>query len=133
VYERPIYAGMTLSKTFHIKAMRQTSEGNNTIVTVNCELFDKSTGERLFHVDKIMMYPELIQPTKSRFRRNEQSASTPAAAAHVAPSKLSDSKLLDSIVAKSSRLPKSTSLASLRAGQLILHPLSRPIGMLAVY
>lgn len=117
IYERPAYAEETFKKTFLIKGLRPTSDASRTVVTVQCDLYNKSSNQRVFTVDKTLVYPEAIH----RHQHMKEPEQRPAA-----PKSL----LLDHILAHSSVLQfsKSRSLQYIEPGQLLLHGLARPLG-----
>lgn len=118
VYERPAFAGDTFHKVFHLRSMRPTSDGNSTIVTAQCELFN-AQDQRVFSLEKTMMYTQISPPTarENRFGTGSQSDAEPA-----------HSYLRQHIIDMQERLPpKATSLKKLSKGQLLLHGHARPV------
>ena len=115
VYVRPGFPGDTLKQVFTIKHLRNTSDEKSTIVKVGCELFNQKS-QLIFSVDKIMLYPMITNPYKLS-----------VAPTHPAPPPTSH--LLAHILYNADSLPRNAGLATLRANQLILHSVSRPIGV----
>jgi acyl dehydratase len=114
VYRRPAYPGDTFYKTFYISGIRETSESQNSIVTVHCDLSDANTSETVFSVDKIMMYP--IQRRQNTYAAGEPSHT------HF------NSQVKDQIVSNYSYMSTSSTLSGLTPGQLLLHGMCRPMG-----
>ena len=115
VYIRPVYPGVTLHQTFTIKHIKMTSNGENTLLTVGCELFNERK-QLVFSVDKVMLYPGVKVPS---FRMSAPPKNRPA---------LPRSHLLDHILYNADNLSTNTNLAILNPGQLLLHSVSRCIG-----
>ena len=114
-YVRPAYPGDTLKQHFTIKHLKNTSNGESTIVTVGCELTNQR-GQLIFSVDKSMLFPGVKQPPNKLSPPPKGAPSKPR------------SHLLSHILYNCDALPTTNSLALLREGQMLLHSSSRPIG-----
>lgn len=122
VYERPAYPGSTFRKAYLIKGLRPTHQDTRTVVTVQCDLFNVESKQRVFSVDKNIVYPEPVHHTQ-----HVREAAHPPAAPR--------SHFLADIRASASVLhdAKGVSVSNLETGQLILHGHSRPIGTSSVF
>ncbi len=146
VYIRPAYAGETFKQMFTIKHLRQTSDGDSTIMTVGCELVNQK-GQLVFSVDKVRgrmwrwrwrwrwmcdMWHDVCNSSSYHvlvvYHVHVQAMLYP----HVTPlSKISvaphtrpappTSHLLAHILYNGDNLPNTSHVANLRAGQLVLH------------
>lgn len=117
VCEQPVYAGDTLRKTFVIKGLQPTRDGKRTVVRVGCQLFNVSTGERVFSVDKQIIYPDAINP--ANHVRDAATAPPPA-----------EGEMLRHVVSNAAQLADggmAHALAELKPGSLLLHGSSRPL------
>lgn len=112
-YHWPCFSGDTFQKQFVIRSLRSTSDGNNSIFTIDCELRNQRN-VTVFSCEKTMLFPFKVPPSDITVDRSSDTKSQ---------------EFLDHIVRQSEALQKSGSrtLTSLRPGQLILHTLTRPI------
>jgi hypothetical protein len=115
-YHWPAFAGDTFTKRFTIKSLRSTSDGNNSIFRIGCDLFNQRD-VRLFSVEKAMLFPfEVSAPSNIEIEHDSED---------------DKNEFLDHLITKSDVLQSigSHSLTTLRPGQLILHALTRPVGL----
>lgn len=114
VYHWPAFAGDTFRKRFIIKSLRPTSDGQNSILKVGCEIHNQRD-MRLFSCEKYMLFPsavhtsEVSMPTESYDKKYD--------------------RFLNHIVSNSEKLTSqgSQTFNALRKGQLIFHTLNRPL------
>jgi len=114
-YLRPAYAGETFRKSFIFKRLRTTSDGNNTVATIGCELHNLKH-ELVFQVDKVMLFYGLTNP-------NNRSVEPEAV-------KLPETKshFLKRIFTNAGELPIHSHLAPIFSEELIIHGFTRPLG-----
>jgi acyl dehydratase len=113
-YLWPIFAGDTLSKSFTVNAVRNTSDGNHSVIHFTCDLINQR--KRLcMRADKRMLFQFPVPDSSATNSLHEEIADT-----HV---------FRDHLLSQANVLAKqpSHSLAKLQAGQLILHSLHRSL------
>jgi len=117
-YLWPMFAGDTFTKKFTVNKVRNTSDGNHSVIHFTCDLINHR-GRICMRADKRMLF---------QFPVNESSARMPAVADDEEP--LQTHLFRDHILSKANtvlaELP-SHSLAKLQAGDLILHTLHRSL------
>jgi hypothetical protein len=113
VYHWPAFAGDTFRKKFTIRRLRTTSDGNNSIATIACEIRNQR-GVNLFTCEKHMMFPFHVPASEVVVPVTEEAKSE---------------TFLNYLVAHSDKLKDmgSHTLSHLRPGQLIFHTLVRPL------
>jgi hypothetical protein len=127
VYAFPAYAGDTFSKTFYIRDLRTTRNGEDTIVTIHCDLTNAVTHQTVFSLDKVMMYPHQIASAHPH-KGSSPRIFSPDSAASFANQKLNQNELQTLILNNYHRTHTSSTLAFLRQNQLILHGMTRHLG-----
>lgn len=113
IYHWPVFAGDTVKKTFKVERVRNTSDGNHSIINFKCSLINQR-GKLCMSADKRLLF---------EFPVPESNVTIP-------PDESELSQLFrDHLLSKSSVMSgmESHSLTSLRAGSLILHTLTRSI------
>ena len=114
VYHWPAFAGDTFTKSFQVQSIRNTSDGNHSIFHILCSLKNQR-GRICMSADKRMIFPFVV-PESNVVATSEEGE---------------HSQLFrDHLLGKANVLAKelgSQSLASLHAGQLICHSMSRSI------
>ena len=113
VYHWPVFAGDTAKKTFKVERVRNTSDGNHSIINFKCSLINQR-GRLCMSADKRLLF---------EFPVPESNVTVP-------PDESESSQLFrDHLLSKASVMSgmESHSLTSLRAGSLILHTLTRSI------
>mmetsp|Transcript_16608 Transcript_16608/g.24995 ORF Transcript_16608/g.24995 Transcript_16608/m.24995 type:complete len:417 (+) Transcript_16608:65-1315(+) len=113
VYHWPAFAGDTFRKRFVIRSLRSTSDGNNTVAHIACEIRNQRD-VNLFTCEKHMMFPfhvpssEVVVPMTEEAKGNTY---------------------LNHLISSSEKLSElgSHTLSHLRPGQLIFHTLVRPL------
>jgi acyl dehydratase len=113
-YLWPVFAGDTLKKKFVILSLRPTSDGRHSIFRIHCEMKNQR-GIVVFTCEKTMLFPfQVVRPSEVEV---ENSAAQKA------------NKFLEHLIQKADVLQTlgSQTLTSLRAGQLIIHTLTRPL------
>lgn len=90
VYVRPVMAGDTLTKSFCIQSLRNTTKGDGTIMSIKCELFNQF-GKLVFTLDKQMLFKDVTNPfaITAAVAAANAAAAAAAAAAPVPASSLS--------------------------------------------
>lgn len=112
-YHWPAFAGDTFTKKFIINSLRNTSDGNQSILDIYCELSNQR-GVVVFTCEKTMMFP---------FKVPSSSVTVPS------PEESQGSEFIDHLVKMMETLHGlgSQTLSVLRPGQLILHTLTRAL------
>jgi citrate lyase subunit beta/citryl-CoA lyase len=112
-YHWPAFAGDTFRKRFVIKALRNTSDGNYSVIDIQSEITNQR-GRVVFSCEKSMMFPFSVPASDV-----EAEVATNA----------ENTDFLDHLVKRLETLQDlgSQTLASLRPGQLLLHTLTRPL------
>jgi acyl dehydratase len=131
VYFRPAYAGDTFTKTFYIRDLRTTRDGSDTIVTIHCDLTNAETHDTVFSLDKVMMYPHAIsnaRPAKEASVQPPSDSPYKIAGTSFKTAESSPSEIRETIISNYSKMATSSTLASVRPNQLILHGMSRRLG-----
>ncbi|KAL9186239.1 hypothetical protein ACHAXT_005477 [Thalassiosira profunda] len=113
VYHWPVFAGDTVTKTFIVEKVRNTSDGNHSIINFKCSLINQR-GRLCMSAEKRLLF-EFPVPESNVTILAEESESSQLFRDHL----LSKASVL--------RGMESHSLTPLRTGSLILHTLSRPI------
>jgi len=110
-YLWPAFAGDTFKKSFHVKAVRNTSDGNHSIMDFTCDLINQR-GRLCMRADKRMLFEFPVQESSTTCSLDE-------------PEQLFRNHLF----AKANILEElgSQSLAALRPGQLVLHNMQRSL------
>lgn len=118
VYHWPAFAGDTFRKKFVIRRLRTTSDGNNSIVTVACEIRNQRD-VNVFTCEKHMMFPFNVPSSEVVVPVTEEAKSA---------------TFLNYLVTNSDKLNAlgSHTLSHLRPGQLIFHTLVRPLSQTVV-
>ena len=111
------FAGDTFKKRFIIQKLRNTSDGNNSVVDIHCEIVNQRD-VLVFSCAKQMMFP---------FNVPQSTVEVDAAALNSAASE----DFLNHLIKMSETLQSmgSQTLVGLRPGQLILHTLARPLSL----
>ncbi|KAL3792765.1 hypothetical protein ACHAWO_002370 [Cyclotella atomus] len=111
IYCWPVFAGDTVRKTFKVKSIRNTSDGNHSIFNFSCSLINQR-GRVCMTADKRLLFEFPVPESKVTIPSDE----------------LDSSQLFrDHLLSKSHVLTESHSLTALRRGSLILHTLNRSI------
>jgi len=113
VYHWPVFAGDTVKKTFKVERVRNTSDGNHSIINFKCSLINQR-GRLCMSADKRLLFEFPV----------------PESNVVVPPDESESSQLFrDHLLSKSNVMSKmeSHSLAPLQRGRLILHTLTRSI------
>lgn len=112
-YLWPGFAGDTFIKRFIIRSLRTTSDGNNSIVNIEC-IIQNQRKVTVFTCEKTMLFPVNVPPSEVEVAASEESATN---------------DFLDHLVLQADTLQNigSQTLTSLRTGQLIVHTLTRPL------
>jgi acyl dehydratase len=79
VYVRPAYPGDTLTKSFYVQSLRNTADGDGTIASIRCELFNQF-GKLIFTLDKQMLFEGVTNPYATAASSAPAVAAAPAAA-----------------------------------------------------
>lgn len=116
-YIRPAFERDTFHKTFTVKSVRPTRDGQDTVIVFHCEVFNQNQ-ELVFSVDKAMMYRG-VRP----FLQQKSPGSSPAEDAV-----FKESRLYTHLERNSADLPVNSYLARLEVGELVLHNMCRPVG-----
>lgn len=116
VYENPVYAGDTLTKGFRINDVRDTADGKNIVVDIECHTY--ANGKNAFSLLKSMMFTKMSRVHPDLYGQSF-SFKPP----------VSSSFLYDLLLNNPESLPNSKSLINFQSGQLILHGLQRPLGL----
>eukprot|EP01039_Chlorochromonas_danica_P001539 gene1539-1677_t len=112
-YHWPAFAGDTFKKAFIIRSLRSTSDQQNSLLTVHCQLINQR-GVVVFSCEKVMLFPFVVPPSEVVLSR---------------PPEAKRNDFLDHLVKQAEALRErgSHTLSVLRAGQLLLHTLTRPL------
>lgn len=113
IYHWPVFAGDTVRKTFQVTRVRNTSDGNHSIINFKCKLVNQR-GRLCMSADKRLLF---------EFPVPESNVTIPA-------DPVEESQLFrDHLLSKSREVSgmESHSLTPLRPGNLILHTLCRSI------
>jgi len=116
VYINPVFPGDTLTKAFVIQDVRDTTDGKNILVDIDCTTF--ANGVPVFNLLKTMMFTKM-----QRVQLDPYAQTFPE---HVSVAKSNFEKM---IVNSPENLPNSRSLINLQPGMLIIHGLQRPLGL----
>jgi len=108
-YLWPAFAGDTFTKTFQVKSVRNTSDGNHSIIQFTCDLLNQR-GRTCMRADKRLLF---------EFPVTESSV--------VAPPNPETQLFRNHLLSKATVLGESHSLAPLKEGQLILHTMHRSL------
>lgn len=113
VYHWPGFSGDTFKKRFIIRKLRTTSNQHSSIFTIHCQLKNQHD-QVVFSCEKTMLYPFKIPASVEEVSEVEEAQSY---------------TFLDYIVRHAHILQAkgSQTLSPLRAGQLLLHTLARPL------
>eukprot|EP00956_Cyclotella_meneghiniana_P001677 scaffold1823_cov38-Cyclotella_meneghiniana.AAC.8 len=109
VYSWPVFAGDTVRKTFKVKSIRNTSDGNHSIFNFSCNLINQR-GRVCMTADKRLLFEFPVPESKVTLPPDE-------------PTQL----FRDHLLSKAHVLTESQSLTGLHRGSLILHTLNRSI------
>lgn len=112
-YHWPAFAGDTFKKAFIIRSLRSTSDKQNSLLTVHCQLINQR-GVVVFSCEKVMLFPFVVPPSEVVLSR---------------PPEAKRNDFLDHLIKQAEALRErgSHTLSVLRAGQLLLHTLTRPL------
>jgi hypothetical protein len=112
IYHWPAFAGDTFKKQFKILSLRSTSGNRNSVFTINCKLINQRN-LMVFSCEKTMLFPFVVAPSE----------------VEIAVEKEQKNEFLEHLILQAQTLQSigSQTLTSLRAGQLILHTLTRPL------
>jgi acyl dehydratase len=116
VYHWPGFAGDTFTKKFKVRSVRNTSAGDTSVITFNCELINQR-GRVVMSTDKTMMFP---------FKSNTPSTvDAPSNAAEYGRA------FQEHLMSKAEVLGElgSHSLRALRPHQLIIHTMNRALSL----
>ena len=107
------FAGDTFKKKFKITSLRTTSTGQNSIFTIECQLFNQKD-IAIFTCEKSMIFPFCVAPSEVTL------LPTPFE---------KHNSLLNHLISEADALQNlgSHTLSCVRPGQLIFHNLQRPI------
>lgn len=115
-YLWPAFAGDTFTKSFQVQSVRNTSDGNHSIISFTCDLINQR-GRLCMRADKRMLFPfpMMVESSAALETRSEE------------PEQLFRNHLF----AKATVLSElgSQSLAALRPGQLVLHSMQRSMSL----
>jgi hypothetical protein len=114
-YHWPAFAGDSFTKRFTIKSLRSTSAGMDSVFEIGCEMINQRDIV-VFSTEKTMMFPFAVPPSEVE--------------AVVKPNE-KEHAFLDHLIGQAEVLQKlgSQTLRSVRPGQLILHNMTRPLGL----
>lgn len=112
-YHWPAFAGDTFKKKFVIRSLRSTSDRQNSIFEIDCELINQR-GVTVFTCEKTMLFPFEVPPSQVEAVRPPNSRTD---------------DFLNHLIQQVETLQSigSQTLTSVRPGQLILHTLTRPL------
>lgn len=113
VYHWPVFAGDTVKKTFKVERVRNTSDGNHSIINFKCRLTNQR-GRLCMSAEKRLLF-EFPVPQSNVVVPPDASESSQLFRDHI----LSKSNVMNGM--------ESHSLTPLSAGSLILHTLARSI------
>ena len=114
-YHWPAFAGDSFTKRFTIKSLRSTSAGQDSVFEIGCEMVNQRD-ITVFSCEKTMLFPFSVPPSEIT----------------VPETKLpKEDAFLEHLIGQAQELQKmgSQTLRSVRPGQLILHNMTRPLGM----
>ncbi|KAL7489564.1 hypothetical protein ACHAW6_015220 [Cyclotella cf. meneghiniana] len=111
VYCWPVFAGDTVRKTFRVKSVRNTSDGNHSIFNFSCNLINQR-GRVCMTADKRLLFEFPVPESKVTLLPDESESSQ---------------LFRDHLLSKAHVLTESHSLTALHRGSLILHTLTRSI------
>jgi acyl dehydratase len=117
-YLWPIFAGDTLRKSFTVHQIRNTSDGNHSLIHFTCDLSNQR-GRLCMRADKRMLFPFPVT-------ENKRSAVEQYDEPDVVDTQLFRNHLLSKATTVLAEQP-SHSLAVLKPGQLILHSMHRSL------
>jgi acyl dehydratase len=116
-YLWPAFAGDTFTKSFTVNAVRNTSDGNHSVIHFTCDLLNQR-GKLCMRADKRMLFQFAVNESNARPKTEDEEESVNI---HL---------FRDHLLSKANTVLKdqpSHSLAKLRAGDLILHTLHRSL------
>ena len=116
IYHWPAFAGDTFKKRFVIQKLRNTSDGNNSVVDIHCEISNQRD-VLVFSCAKQMMFPFKVPSSSVEVDATQNSSAS--------------EEFLNHLIKMSETLHRmgSQTLVGLRPGQLILHTLARPLSL----
>jgi len=114
IYHWPAFAGDTFNKSFKVKSIRNTSDGNHSVINFACELINQR--KRLcMSVYKSMMFPFAVLESKTEHQFSHPETTSQLFRDHL----LGKEHILHEL--------GSHSLVPLRPNQLIYHTMSRSL------
>jgi len=115
IYHWPGFAGDTFTKKFTVKSVRNTSDGEHSVITFNCELINQRD-RVVMSTDKTMLFPFASS--------NPSTVEAPATVPK-------ESQLEQHLMSKAEVLGElgSHSLRPLRPNQLIIHTMNRALSL----
>jgi len=120
-YVWPCFAGDTFTKTYTVESIRNTSDGNLSLIQFQCDMFNQR-GRLVMRADKRMLFEFTVPETsKSQRPKKIEPVEDPPNANLFRDHLLSKSNILEGL--------SSHSLAKLRPKQLILHSLKRSLSL----
>jgi acyl dehydratase len=128
IYHWPAFSGDTFTKSFEVNTIRNTSDGNHTVIHFTCQLFNQR-GRICMTADKRMLF-EFSVPEGEEL---STSTSTSLSSSHDDPLRNDDSitnqSFRDHLLSKAETISDagSQSLSILTTGQLIFHQMNRSL------
>jgi citrate lyase subunit beta/citryl-CoA lyase len=116
-YLWPIFAGDTLRKSFTVQKIKNTSDGNHSVIHFNCSLVNQR-GRVCMHADKRMLFQFAVTESATAMEEYDED--------DIADTHLFRDHLLSKATTVLAEQP-SHSLAKLVPGQLILHSMHRSL------
>jgi len=124
VYHWPAYSGDTFTKSFEVNEIRNTSDGNHTVIHFTCELFNQR-GQLCMTADKRLLFEFSVPGAEG-----DGSVDNTSMVPHRDPfDPNANQHLRDHLLSKAETMCDigSQSLYQLTSGQLIFHQMNRSI------
>ncbi len=117
VYHWPAYSGDTFTKSFEVNAIRNTSDGNHTVINFTCQLYNQR-GQLCMTADKRMLFEFSVQGAGGSSLPN-----------HDPINPTSNQAFCDHLLSKAETISEigSQSLSALTTNQLIFHQMNRSL------
>jgi acyl dehydratase len=116
-YLWPAFAGDTFTKSFTVNAVRNTSDGNHSVIHFTCDLLNQR-GRLCMRADKRMLFQFAVNESNARSKTVDEEES------------VNPHLFRDHLLSKANTVLKdqpSHSLAKLRTGDFIIHTLQRSL------